>query len=104
MKQVKGVEQTNSATNDETPQTKSRHLFIKVETFNFEGRIIGTRIVDMYHFGTRGWLASHCWWAMHNGHQIEQKIAEDEEVVEYLAAQKQALADKFNNEKLHVAA
>lgn len=103
MKQVKGVEQTVSATNSETPQTKSRHLFIKVQTFNLEGREIGTRIVDMYHFGTRNWLANHGWWAMHNCHQIEQKIAEDDEVAEYLAVQKQALADKFNTEKQHVA-
>lgn len=77
-----------------SPQTKN--LYVKVETFNVEGREVGTRIVDMYHFGTRNWLQNHHWWAMHNGHTVETRVATDDEVSAYLAAQKQLLADKFN--------
>lgn len=81
-----------------------RNLHVKVETFSADGHTIGTRIVDMYHFGTRNWLQNHNWWAMHNNHQVETKVAEPEEVAAYMAAQKQALVDKFNGEKQHVAA
>ena len=78
--------------------TKSpSNLFISVKTFeNVEGRSIGDRIVDMYHFGTRSWLQNHVWWAMHNGHSVEQNLATPDEIDTYLAAGKAALAEKFN--------
>lgn len=82
---------------------RTKNLFVKVDTFNTEGREIGTRIVDMYHFGTRNWLQNHHWWAMHNGHTVEARTADQDEIGAYVAAQKLALADKFNNEKAHVA-
>lgn len=43
---------------------------VLVETFDSEGEVVGTREVDMYHYGTRDWLSGHMWWATHNGHRV----------------------------------
>lgn len=75
------------------------NLFISVKTFDVEGKTVGERIVDMYHFGTRNWLQNHHWWAMHNGHCVETNVATSDEVTGYLAASKEALAAKFNAPK-----
>lgn len=77
--------------------TTENNLFISVKTFDKEGKTVGERIVDMYHFGTRKWLQQHTWWAVHNGHEIETKLATPDEVKAYLAAAAQALASKFNS-------
>ena len=74
------------------------NLFISVKTFDAEGKTVGERIVDMYHFGTRNWLQNHHWWAMHNGHCVETNVATPDEVTGYLAASKEALAAKFNTQ------
>lgn len=93
----------NTETNVGAPRGKN--LFVKVNTFdNKDNSNIGTRIVDMYHFGTSNWMRGHAWWAMHNGHIVEITVATAEEVEAHIAAQRQALADKFNTEKAHQAA
>ncbi|CAM6031244.1 unnamed protein product [Sphagnum compactum] len=76
---------------------QQRNLFVLVETFNYGGEQIGTRIVDMYHFGTRNWLQNHHWWAMHNGHVVETRTATDEEIGEYVEEQRLKLADKYSS-------
>lgn len=81
-------------TDTQTPAQRS--LYVVVDTFNNYDEQIGTRVVDMYHFGTRNWLQNHHWWAMHNGHFVTTRNATDEEIAEYLESQRQALADKFN--------
>lgn len=88
-------------TNGSAPATSSgpSNLFISVKTFDVEGKTVGERIVDMYHFGTRNWLQNHHWWAMHNGHCVETNVATTDEVTGYLAASKEALAAKFNAPK-----
>lgn len=102
-KQAKGVEL--SSTQTETPQDqKTKTLFLRVDTFDKDGRTIGTRIVDLYHFGTRNWMANHMWWAAHNGHTIETNVANDDEVNAYVEKQKAALAERFQSEKAHQAA
>lgn len=92
-KQAKVVVEQAPAAN-QSPQTK--HLFIRVNAFNAEGREVGTRIVDLYHFGTRAWLQKHTWWAMHHGHVIEQQPATEDEIAAYIQAQRDALAAKYN--------
>jgi hypothetical protein len=74
----------------------TKTLYIVVDTFDYGGERIGTRIVDMYHFGTRNWLQNHQWWAMHNGHTVETKNATNDEISEYLESQRTALAEKYN--------
>lgn len=49
------------------------NLMVVVDTIDAKGEKIGTRTVDMYHYGTRDWLYGHMWWAMHNGHTVTQK-------------------------------
>lgn len=49
------------------------NLMVTVETVDSMGEIVGTRTVDMYHYGTRDWLSNHAWWAMHNGHTLTQR-------------------------------
>lgn len=80
------------------PETQAgpSNLFISVKTFDVEGKTVGERIVDMYHFGTRNWLQNHHWWAMHNGHCVETNVATPTEIENYLSASKVALAAKFN--------
>lgn len=80
----------NPLANDE------RNLFVQVKTTDQAGKQIGTRIVDLYHFGTRNWLHNHHWWAMHNGHSIITEVASTADVDKYLVDAKQKLADKFN--------
>lgn len=76
--------------------TPQQTLFTKVMTFDTEGHTIGERIVDMYHFGTRKWLQTHLWWAMHNTAQVEITVATQKEVDLYLLEAKKKLATKFN--------
>lgn len=82
----------------------AKTLYIKVETYDGAGKQIGERVVDMYHFGTRNWLQTHQWWAMHNSHTIELRPADDGEVQAYLDEAKLKLAEKFNREHQPVAA
>lgn len=56
---------------------QTSNLFVIVDTIDDKGTTIGTRTVDMYHFGTRDWLSNHAWWAMHNGHTITQRPVTD---------------------------
>lgn len=49
---------------------QGKNLMVLVETFDSEGEVVGTREVDMYHYGTRDWLSGHMWWATHNGHRV----------------------------------
>ena len=72
------------------------NLYISVKTFDSEGKVVGERIVDLYHFGTRNWLQNHHWWAMHNGHCVETNTATPDEIEAFLVSAKQALAEKFN--------
>ena len=55
------------------PVAKSLHVV--VTTYDSAGNEIGTRTVDMYHYGTKTWLINHTWWAMHNGHTVSQQLA-----------------------------
>lgn len=71
-------------------------LFTKITTLDLKGKVIGERIVDMYHFGTRKWLHDHMWWAMHNDHIVEAQQASVTDIDAYLLAQRQKLAEKFN--------
>lgn len=82
---------------DMANSTPQQNLYMNVETFDAQGHTIGSRIVDLYHFGTRNWLQSHMWWAMHNGHCVEVNVATPTQIDEYLASAKQALAEKFNS-------
>jgi hypothetical protein len=73
------------------------NLFISVKTFDIEGKTIGERVVDLYHFGTNNWLQKHSWWAMHHKATIEITQATPAEVDTYLAEAKAALVEKFNS-------
>lgn len=86
------------------PSQQSNNLYVTVKTYNSEGKAVGERIVDMYHFGTRNWLQNHHWWAMHNGNCVETNVASSEETENYLANAKIALAAKFNDAPLKGAA
>ncbi len=74
------------------------NVYIKVLTFDKDGKTVGERIVDMYHIGTAGWLYSkHLWWAMHqDSFTVEIAVAGPQEIEDYLARGKEALAAKFN--------
>jgi len=48
-------------------------LNVIVDTFDKAGELVGTRTVDLYHYGTRDWLAKHNWWAMHNDCTVNQR-------------------------------
>lgn len=85
-----------------TPATTApdgKSLYVMVTTLEMKGKVIGERVVDMYHYGTRKWLHDHMWWASHNTHRVEIEPASPTDVDAYLAAQRQKLADKFNTPK-----
>ena len=88
------MQQVQEAAQCATAQ-QNRNLFVTVNTYGQDGKQVGTRVVDMYHYGTRNWLANHTWWAMHNNCTVEQMPANDAEIEEYLENAKNALAGKF---------
>ncbi|OYV41145.1 MAG: hypothetical protein B7Z80_02715 [Rhodospirillales bacterium 20-64-7] len=96
---AKQVEENVPAHQDgDANQHSSKTLYMSVKTFDGKtGKDIGERIVDLYHFGTRAWLAKHTWWAMHNGHSLQVDMATDEEIGRYLFEQEKALQEKFNS-------
>lgn len=77
-------------------QNGNSNLFISVNTFDAEGKTVGERIVDMFHYGTRNWLQNHLWWAMHHNHQVECTVCTPEQSAEYVKSASLALAAKFN--------
>ena len=85
-------------------QHQARNLYMSVKTFCPEGKSIGFRIVDLFHYGTRNWLQDHLWWAMHNSNCVEVNVATDEEISEYLEASAKALQAKFAKEPAQAAA
>lgn len=74
-------------------------LYVTVNTYGTDGKQVGTRVVDMYHYGTRNWLQNHMWWAMHHAHSVETLIANEAEVADYIKNQEVALAEKFNSDQ-----
>lgn len=93
---VKKTATASVAVATEQAADKANNLFISVKTFGPDGKTVGERVVDLYHFGTRNWLQNHHWWAMHNGNCVEVNKATDAEVSAYLDESKKALAAKFN--------
>lgn len=93
-KQVKNIVAAEAVA--ATTNNKPNNLYMSVKTFDQEGKTIGERIVDLFHFGTRGWLQQHIWWAMLNSNCVEVNIATPEETAAYLASGVTALAEKFN--------
>lgn len=81
---------------DDHQQQQSKNLYVTVTTYDEKGKQSGVRVVDMYHYGTRNWMANHLWWATHNGQAVEVNLATQTEVDEYMAQQTKALAAKFN--------
>lgn len=69
------------------PQKQAQHLHIRVNTFNSAGEQIGTRLVDLYHYGTKAWLQNHTWWAMHNGHMVKHQLEEMPSLDDVLTAE-----------------
>ncbi len=98
-KQVKEQPVANQAAAEQP-----KNLYVSVKTFCNEGKTVGERIVDLFHYGTAAWLQKHTWWAMHQGHTVEQTVATDEEIGSYLFTQSQALQAKFAKEPAAVAA
>lgn len=87
------TKQVNDVAPASAPQ--QNNLYLSVRTFNPEGKDIGFRIVDLYHFGTRKWMQDHLWWALHHGNLTEINVATPPEIDQYLADAKLALAEKF---------
>lgn len=78
--------------------TQTTNLYVSVNTYGPDGKQVGTRVVDMYHYGTRTWLQNHLWWAMHHGHSVDTQVANEAEVGDYIKAQELALMDKFSKD------
>lgn len=74
-----------------------QNLFVSVNTFDKNGKTIGERIVDMYHYGTNAWLTKHLWWSATHGHCTEIDEAKPADIDAYLAQGRLALAERFNS-------
>lgn len=77
------------------PVGRLTNLYMTINTVDVNGKTVGYRIVDLYHYCTRNWLMNHQWWAMHQGHLVEVQPATAEEINEYLAKKAKELQDKF---------
>jgi hypothetical protein len=86
----------NTNNNQSTNPSSDRSLFVSVETFDNDNKSIGSRVVDMYHYGTRNWLQNHTWWAMHNSCVVETRPATEEEAKAYVEAATASLVNKYN--------
>lgn len=76
--------QVEAAAQGAAQNSQTRNLYVTVNTYDPKNKQIGTRVVDMYHYGTRNWLSNHLWWATHNGHTVETMISNEAEVADYL--------------------
>lgn len=81
-------------------QERQNNLYMSVNTIDINGKPVGYRLVDLYHYGTRNWLMNHQWWALHQGHLVEVQPATSDEISEYLALKAKELQDKFAGEKV----
>lgn len=72
-----------------------KSLYMTVCSFDPDGTEIGRRVVDQYHYGTRGWITKHLWWAMHNNKGVTIAPSEPDEIEAYLAESKEALQEKY---------
>lgn len=91
---AKKVEQVTTV--EVTEPSKAKDLYVSVTTFKGDtGKPEFTRVVNLYHFGTRQWLQNHQWWAIHNGYSVNVAIATPDEVATYLDTAKANLAAKF---------
>lgn len=79
---------------------QQRNLYVTVTTYASDGKQVGIRVVDMYHYGTRNWLQGHMWWAVHHGHTTETQPANDAEVADYVKEQEYALAYKYAKDQI----
>lgn len=86
----------NSQNTGAGSNTQANNLYMSVKTFDEQGKTVGERIVDLYHFGTRKWLQDHLWWAMHNSNCVEVNVANSDEIAGYVQKNAEALAAKFN--------
>jgi len=86
---------TQTATTTTADNERGKHLYMTISTIDMNGKQVGFRLVDLYHYGTQAWLAKHHWWAMHEGHLVETCRATQIEVEEFLALEAKKLQDKF---------
>jgi len=69
------------------------NVFSKVHTYDEQGKVIDTRVIDMSDNGARKWLLNHCWWANTNSQMVGILVATKDEHDRY---QLERLAKRFN--------
>lgn len=81
-----------------TNEKRAQNLFMSITSVDVGDNVVGYKIIDLYHYGTRSWLANHQWWAMHNNVSVEVRVATDEEVQEFMAKKAKQLQDHYSSE------
>jgi len=83
----------NVALISQAPQPEKANVFSKVHTYDDQGKVIDTRVIDMSDNGARKWLLNHCWWANTNSQMVGILSATKDEHDRY---QLERLARRFN--------
>jgi hypothetical protein len=76
------------------PEGAQQNLYMSVKTVDAQGKSIGERLVDLYHYNTATWMRNHMWWARHHEYTVSVTPATADE---FLAFSKNSLAAKYND-------
>jgi hypothetical protein len=89
---------TESAATTEAPArvteaVKPTTVFNHIHTYDQQGKVTDTRVIDMSDNGARKWFLNHCWWATTNSCMIGVTAATKDDHDRF---QLERLAKRFN--------
>lgn len=70
-------------------------VFSFVHTYDIEGKVTDTRVIDMQDNGARKWLLNHHWWALNNGFMVGLNLASKDDHDKYQLERLQELERKY---------
>lgn len=76
-------------------QTALKTVFSFVHTYNQDGKVEDTRVIDMQDNGARKWLLNHHWWALTNGFMVGLNLATKADHDQFQLGRLQELERKF---------
>ena len=82
----------------QTEQLINSTIYSFVHTYNQDGKITDTRVIDMSNNGARKWLMNHHWWALNNSCMVGLTLATRMDFEEH---QKARLVQRFNKKPSH---
>lgn len=73
----------------------NKTVFSFVHTYDTEGKVTDTRVIDMQDNGARKWLLNHHWWALTNGFMVGLNLASKDDHDKFQLERLQELERKY---------